>query len=148
MSQEIERKFLVSGEFKSYSSSHSHIIQGYLSTHPQRTVRVRIRDDRAFITVKGANAEGSFSHFEWEKEISVDEAKSLLELCEPGIIDKLRYLVPVGEHIYEVDEFHGAREGLAIAEIELSSEDEAFEKPDWLGSEVTGNPNYYNSALI
>ncbi|MDR0544633.1 MAG: CYTH domain-containing protein [Odoribacteraceae bacterium] len=144
MSQEIERKFLVRGEFKSRAFHAARVAQGYLSSAPARTVRVRVMDDRGFITVKG---EGAISRFEWEKEIPVGEARELLALCEPGIIEKTRYRVQVGRHVFEVDEFRGAREGLIVAEVELAAEDEPFERPEWLGEEVTGNPAYYNAAL-
>lgn len=145
---EIERKFLVAGDYKSSAISSLHISQGYLASSPMSTVRVRIYGDKGFLTVKGKTGESGMSRFEWEKEISVDEACELMALCGPELIDKTRYLVPVGGHVYEVDEFHGANEGLVVAEIELSSEDEPFEKPSWLGEEVTGDRKYYNSALL
>ena len=147
MPQEIERKFLVKSDFKPYSESSIRIKQGYLSSVPERIVRIRIAGDNAFITVKGITNDSGMSRFEWEKKISVDEAQDLLRLCEPGIIDKYRYLVKAGDFTFEVDEFYGENLGLVIAEIELSSEDDLFEKPDWLGEEVTGNKNYYNSRL-
>lgn len=147
MGQEIERKFLVRGEFKSSARKAMRISQGYLSSVPERTVRVRVRDNQGFITVKGKSDIRGVSRFEWEKEISVDDAFALLGLCEPGVIDKTRYLVDYAGHTFEVDEFYGDNEGLVMAEIELSCEDEAFEKPDWLGDEVTGDSRYYNAAL-
>lgn len=147
MGQEIERKFLVRGEFKSSARKAMRISQGYLSSVPERTVRVRVRDNQGFITVKGKSDIHGVSRFEWEKEISVDDAVALLWLCEPGVIDKTRYLVDYAGHTFEVDEFYGDNEGLVMAEIELSREDEAFEKPDWLGDEVTGDSRYYNAAL-
>ncbi len=148
MGQEIERKFLLNGDFKSDAFKAIRIIQGYLCSAPERTVRVRIKGDKAFITVKGIGNASGVSRFEWEKEICVEDAKALLEICEPGVIDKTRHLVKAdGEHIYEVDEFYGDNEGLTVAEIELSSEDEPFEKPSWLGREVTGDQRYYNSYL-
>lgn len=147
MGQEIERKFLVRGEFKSSARKAMRISQGYLSSVPERTVRVRVRDNQGFITVKGKSDIRGVSRFEWEKEISVDDALALLGLCEPGVIDKTRYLVDYAGHTFEVDEFYGDNEGLVMAEIELSCEDEAFEKPDWLGGEVTGDSRYYNAAL-
>lgn len=147
MGQEIERKFLVRGEFKSSARKAMRISQGYLSSVPERTVRVRVRDNQGFITVKGKGDIHGVSRFEWEKEISVDDAVALLRLCEPGVIDKTRYLVDYAGHTFEVDEFYGDNEGLVMAEIELSREDEAFEKPDWLGDEVTGDSRYYNAAL-
>lgn len=148
MAQEIERKFLVKGDYKSLATSSVRITQGYLSSIPERTVRVRIKGDSGYITVKGAGDAGGISRFEWEKQIPVAEVEDLLKICEPGVIDKTRYLIPVGRHIYEVDEFHGDNEGLVIAEIELSFADEAFDKPQWLGEEVTGNPNFYNAMLV
>jgi len=144
--REIERKFLVAGDFRSEVSGASHIIQGFLSSAPGRTVRVRLRDDRGFLTVKGP-AKG-LTRFEWEKEIPGAEAELLLRLCEPGVIDKTRYLVPAPDgHVWEVDEFHGDNEGLVVAEVELGTEDEAFVRPAWLGGEVTGDRRYYNSSL-
>lgn len=146
---EIERKFLVIGDYKSESYAHERVIQGYMASNTKgRSVRIRIKGDKGFITIKGAASKSGISRFEWEKEISVEDAEKLLQLCEPGRIDKTRYLVKVGEHIFEVDEFHGENEGLVIAEIELQSEDEKFMKPSWLGKEVTGNAYYYNSGLI
>ena len=144
---EIERKFLVAGDYKAFAKSAHHIVQGYICRDPQRTVRIRIRDDRGYITVKGITSDDGTSRFEWEKEIPSDDARALLNLCLPGVIDKTRYLVEVGKHLFEIDEFHGAHEGLVLAEIELRSSDEYFEKPDWLGQEVTGDPRYYNSNL-
>ena len=144
---EIERKFLVTGDYKSAAKSRYHIVQGYLCRDPQRTVRVRIRDDRGFITIKGVGTDDGTSRFEWEKEIPQNEARTLLNLCLPGIIDKTRYLVDVDGHTFEVDEFHGKQQGLTLAEIELNSPDEAFTKPAWLGREVTGEPQYYNSNM-
>jgi adenylate cyclase len=147
MPQEIERKFIVSGNFKPFVSQSIRITQGYLSSVPERTVRVRVKGNKGYITVKGIAGNGGISRFEWEKEISLSEAQELMEICESGIIDKTRHRIPVGNHTFEVDEFHGENEGLIIAEIELDSEDEAFEKPSWLGREVTGDVNYYNSTL-
>lgn len=146
--REIERKFLVAGDFRGEVSGASRIKQGFLSSVPGRTVRVRVRGDKGYLTVKGP-AQG-LTRFEWEKEIPAEEAELLLRLCEPGMIDKTRYLVPStdGRHTWEVDEFHGDNEGLVVAEIELSSEDETFERPAWLGAEVTGDRRYYNSCLI
>ena len=148
MGQEIERKFLVSGEFKPFAKRVVRIVQGYLSSVAERTVRIRVKGDEGFITVKGLGSESGASRFEWEKEIPVSDALELMKLCEPGVIDKTRYLVDVGGHTYEVDEFYGDNEGLTVAEIELSSEDEAFIKPEWLGEEVTGDVKYYNSMLM
>ena len=148
MGKEIERKFLVKGEFKSDAKKETRITQGYLSSIPERTVRVRVKGDNGFITIKGIGSESGASRYEWEKEISVDEVKDLLKICEPGVIDKTRFLVDSGNHTFEVDEFHGENNGLVVAEIELASETESFEKPEWLGEEVTGNTKYYNSMLI
>lgn len=149
MPLEIERKFLVQGDFKSQAESSVRIVQGYLSSNPERSVRIRIKGGKAFITVKGKGNESGMTRFEWEKEINVGEAENLLKLCEPGKIEKVRYFIPVNDNLqFEVDEFHGDNEGLIIAEIELKSEDELFEKPNWLGKEVTGNAKYYNSALV
>ncbi|MBR5103325.1 MAG: CYTH domain-containing protein [Bacteroidales bacterium] len=148
MPQEIERKFLVGGDFKPFARKAIRITQGYLCSVPERTVRVRIKGDRGFITIKGIGSASGASRYEWEKEIPVAEALELLHICEPGVIDKTRYLVEVGEHTYEVDEFYGDNEGLTLAEVELTSEDEVFEKPEWLGKEVTGDVKYYNSMLM
>jgi adenylate cyclase len=145
---EIERKFLTtSDEFKSVAFKQNRIVQGYLSTVPERTIRVRIKDEKGFLTIKGISNESGLSRFEWEKEIPILEADALLKICEKGVIDKTRYEVKVGNHIFEIDEFHGENKGLIIAEIELSSEDEVFEKPNWLGKEVTNDSRYYNSYL-
>jgi adenylate cyclase len=148
MAQEIERKFLLaSTDFKKAAFKKTRITQGYLSSVPERTVRVRIKGTSGYITIKGKGNESGASRFEWEKEIPVAEVEQLLEICEQGVIDKTRYEVKVGDHVFEVDEFYGDNEGLMMAEIELSSEDESFIKPDWLGKEVTGDARYYNSAL-
>ena len=149
MAQEIERKFLVCGDFKTEAYRSTRIIQGYLSSQPGRIVRVRVKGNKGYITIKGRTNATGVSRFEWEKEIAVDEALSLLELAEPGIIDKTRYLVKNTDdrHVWEVDEFHGDNEGLVMAEIELAAEDEPFDRPNWLGKEVTGDPRYYNSML-
>lgn len=147
MSKEIERKFLVRGDFKSQAFRSERIMQGYLSSAPERTVRVRIKGNEGFITIKGLSNASGLTRYEWEKEIPVDEARELLQLSEPGMIDKTRYLVQVGNHVFEIDEFYGENEGLILAEIELQSEDEPFEKPEWLGKEVTGDPRYYNAML-
>lgn len=147
MPKEIERKFLVSGEFRQDSPESYRIMQGYICSDPDRTVRVRVRGDKGFLTIKGRGSEDGLSRYEWEKEIPVTEAAELMALCGSGVIDKTRYLVPFGKHTYEVDVFHGANEGLVLAEIELSDEQESFEKPSWLGEEVTGDVRYYNSML-
>ena len=146
---EIERKFLVlNQEFKKEAFKKERIVQGFLSSVPERTVRVRLIADAGFLTVKGIGNESGTTRFEWEREISRQEAESLLEICEPGIIDKERYFVELGGHIFEIDEFALDNEGLVMAEIELKHEDDLFEKPDWLGQEVTGQKQYYNSNLI
>ncbi|WP_396178172.1 CYTH domain-containing protein [Flavobacterium sp.] len=146
--QEIERKFLVRNDlFKFLAAAKKNIAQGYLNTNPERTVRIRIANEKAFLTIKGIGNESGMTRFEWEKEIPLDEAKSLLLLCEKGVIEKTRYEIPVGNHLYEVDEFYGENQGLIVAEIELTAENEAFEKPDWLGIEVTNNERYYNAYL-
>ena len=144
---EIERKFLVEGDYKAHAISHTHIAQGYLCADGKRTVRVRLRDDRGYLTVKGPSLDGGLSRFEWEKEITADEARLLLALCLPGAVEKVRWLVPAGELTYEVDEFLGANTGLTVAEIELPAIDAPFERPEWLGREVTGHRRYYNAAL-
>ena len=145
---EIERKFLVKDDsFKTAAFAKNHIAQGYLSSVPERTVRVRIKGDKGFLTIKGASNEAGLSRFEWEKEIPVAEAEALLLLCEKGVINKTRFEIKQGDHVFEVDEFYGENEGLIVAEIELNSETETFEKPNWLGNEVTGNNRYYNSYL-
>jgi adenylate cyclase len=149
MGKEIERKFLVKGDFKSQVTKETRIIQGYLSSVPERTVRVRIKGDKGFLTIKGIGNETGASRFEWEKEIPVPETDELLKICEPGVIDKTRFIVPEQDGLkFEVDEFYGDNEGLTVAEIELPSEDHPFKKPDWLGEEVTGDVRYYNSMLM
>lgn len=148
MAQEIERKFLVKDDgYKQMSSSFSHIVQGYICRTSGRTVRVRMRGDKAYLTIKGPSPDGGLSRYEWEHEISGREALELMRLCESGVIDKVRYLVPYGGHTFEVDEFFGENEGLVLAEIELDSVDEKFECPPFLGKEVTGDRRYYNSSL-
>ncbi|QUB70633.1 CYTH domain-containing protein [Prevotella multiformis] len=144
---EIERKFLVHKRmgWKRLASSCSHIQQGYFAA--VNTVRIRIRDDKGYLTIKGPSRDGGLSRYEFEKEITLEEARQLMQLCEPGVIDKHRYLVPFGGHIFEVDEFHGDNDGLVMAEVELGSEEEAFEKPDFIGTEVTGNRHFYNSYM-
>ena len=148
MAQEIERKFLVKGDFKASAFKETRITQAYLSSVPERTVRVRIKGDKGFLTIKGIGNASGASRYEWEREIPVNEVKELLELCEPGALDKTRYLVKSGDHTFEVDEFYGENEGLTVAEVELGSEDEEFIKPDWLGEEVTGDVRYFNSMLM
>ena len=145
---EIERKFLVTSDvFKKESFAQNRIKQGYLSSIPERTVRVRIKGNKGFLTIKGLSNDSGLSRFEWEKEIPVEEAEKLLLLCEAGVIDKTRFEVKTAKHIVEIDEFYGDNEGLIMAEIELESETESFEKPIWLGEEVTNDKRYYNSYL-
>lgn len=148
MACEIERKFLVKGEYKSRAYAQSRIVQGYICSARGRTVRVRIRDAKGYLTIKGAADAAGLSRYEWEKEIPLAEAQELMKLCEPGVIDKTRYLVRCGKHVFEVDEFYGDNEGLVVAEVELASADEDFEKPDFIGREVTGDVRYYNSQLM
>ncbi|MET2984267.1 CYTH domain-containing protein [Aureibaculum conchae] len=149
MTLEIERKFLVNSDaFKKEAFKNKKIIQGFLSSVPERTVRVRIIGEKGFLTVKGLGNTSGTTRYEWEKEISLRDATDLLKICEPGVIDKTRYYVKSGDHTFEVDEFYGENKGLIIAEIELLSEDESHEKPNWLGQEVTGITKYYNSSLI
>lgn len=148
MAQEIERKFLVRGEYQSQAFSQSRITQGYISSVRGRTVRIRIRDDKGYLTIKGASNVSGTSRYEWERELPLSEAEELMKLCEPGVIDKTRYLIHSGEHVFEVDEFYGENEGLVVAEVELGSEDEVYVKPDFIGEEVTGDVRYYNSQLM
>lgn len=146
---EIERKFLVAHghAYRDVATSCSHIRQGYIPCE-SATVRIRIRDDRAYLTIKSHSNREGISRYEFEKEILVDEAQHLLLLCRGGLIDKHRYLVPSGKHTFEVDEFHGDNDGLVMAEVELASENEPFEKPHFIGPEVTGNRHFYNSQLL
>ena len=145
---EIERKYLVtSNAYREESYAREEIIQGFLNTHPDRTVRVRLSGEKGFITVKGRTDEEGVTRFEWEREIPGEEARALLEICEPGVIQKIRYLVQSGEHLVEVDEFRGENEGLVVAEIEIKDVNESIIKPSWVGKEVTGDPKYYNSQL-
>lgn len=148
MSYEIERKFLVKNtDFIQEAKSKYYIVQAFLNSTPERTVRIRIKDDLAFLTIKGkSNVEGT-TRAEWEYEIPVVDAQAMLKLCEPGSIEKYRYIIPIGEHEFEVDVFEGENSGLIVAEVELESADEVFEKPNWLGEEVTGDVRYYNSNL-
>ena len=148
MAIEIERKFIVTNDsYKALAFKSDRIAQGYLCREGGNSARVRVRGDKGFITIKGPSLDGGLSRFEWEKEIPVDEALELLKLCHDGIIDKIRHLVKCGEHIFEVDEFFGDNKGLVIAEVELGGTDEQFEKPDFIGQEVTGDKRYYNSRL-
>ena len=148
MAQEIERKFLVLDDsFKHEAFSKSHIQQGYICSERGRTVRVRIRDDRAYLAIKGPSENGGLSRYEFEREIPLEDARQMMQFCEPGIIDKTRWLVKSGKHTFEVDEFFGDNEGLVVAEVELAYEDEPYEKPHFIGKEVTGDRRYYNSQL-
>lgn len=147
---EIERKFLVHKAGRRYAAeafSHSRIRQGYICSAKGRTVRVRMRDNRAFLTIKGPSDAGGTSRYEFEKEITVDEALHLFDICEPKQIDKTRFLVRSGKHVFEIDEFYGDNAGLVMAEVELESEDEPFTKPDFIADEVTGDRRFYNSCL-
>lgn len=145
---EIERKFLVKDDsYKETALTKNHIAQGYLNSEPARTVRVRIKNGKGYLTVKGISNKTGLSRFEWEKEIPISDAEDLLLLCENGSIDKTRYEVKMGKHLFEIDEFHGENQGLVVAEVELSFEGEIYEKPEWLDKEVTGDSRYYNSYL-
>lgn len=149
MAQEIERKFLVTGnDYKFFVQREQYILQGYLSSVPERTVRVRITGEVGFLTIKGLGNNTGVSRFEWEQPIHLKDARELIKLCEPGIIEKVRHEIIEGEKIIFIDEFFGNNEGLLIAEIELKDENESFEKPSWLGKEVTGDTRYYNAMLI
>ncbi len=148
MTIEIERKFLVkNSSYKIDSYKSSLIKQGFLNSNKRRVVRIRVIDAKGFITIKGISSKDGTSRFEWEKEIPIKEAEELLKLCENGVIEKIRFFIKKGNHVYEVDEFKNKNDGLIIAEIELNSVDDLFEKPSWLGTEVTGNTKYYNSEL-
>lgn len=149
MAQEIERKFLVKGDgYKAVAFDHSRITQGYIVSGGGRSVRVRIRGDRGYLTIKGASNDGGLSRYEFETEVPLEDAREMMTLCEPGVIDKTRWLVKAADgHVFEVDEFYGDNEGLVMAEVELQSADEAFEKPDFIGKEVTGDRRFYNSHL-
>lgn len=146
---EIERKFLVKrgGDFKQAAASVSHIVQGYIPADGA-TVRVRVRDRKAYLTIKGKSRDNGLSRYEFEKEITLDEAHSLLQLCRGGVIEKDRYLVPCGPHTFEVDAFQGENDGLVMAEVELSCADEPFSRPDFLGPEVTGDARFYNKHML
>lgn len=147
---EIERKYLVtSNSYKQMAVARYHICQGYISREKTGTVRIRITDDKAFLTIKGKPAAGHFARYEWEKEIDVQEAKELMQLCQGTIIDKTRWIIPAKEEglKWEVDEFHGKHEGLTLAEIELTSEEQEVEKPDFVGEDVTSDPRYYNANM-
>lgn len=148
MSYEIERKFLVHSEvFIQQAASKEYIVQAFLNRSPERTVRIRIKDEKAFLTVKGISNKEGTTRKEWEYEIPLIDAKEMLKICVPGVIEKWRYLVPIGNHTFEVDVFEGENQGLVVVEVELKDEDESYPIPDWLGEEVTGNKAYYNSYL-
>lgn len=145
---EIERKFLVKNlDFITLATTKNRIVQGYLNSTPERTVRLRIKGNKGYLTIKGISNESGTTRMEWEKEIDLQDAEELLKLCEKGVIDKIRYEIPFGDHIYEVDIFNGDNEGLIMAEIELQTEDETFKKPYWLGKEITSDKRYYNAYL-
>ena len=145
---EIERKFLVlSDQFQKEANKQTYMIQAFLSSHPNRVVRIRLEGNRGSLVVKGRTSDDGTTRFEWETELTGEEAKALLELCEPGIIEKTRYEVTFKGHVFEVDVFHGENEGLILAELELPSKETPFERPIWLGKEVTGETKYYNSQL-
>ena len=145
---EVERKFMVRGNsYRQLAYASDRIKQGYICSGHGRTVRVRLRGGRGYLTIKGPSLDGGLSRYEFEKEIAPDEAEQLFRLCEPGIIDKTRYLVKSGQHTFEVDEFYGENEGLVMAEVELSAPDEPYEKPAFIGKEVTGDRRFYNSHL-
>ena len=145
---EIERKYLVINDsYKEKAYDHSRIQQGYISNDNGKVVRVRIRDNQAYITIKGPTSEGGLKCLEIEKEITLDEGKLLMEICELGLIDKERWLVYYQGHTFEIDEFFGDNEGLVMAEVELSSEEEWVELPEFIGKEVTGNKRYFNNQL-
>ena len=148
MGKEIERKFLVKGPFRHLAVREINVIQTYLSIDEQKVIRLRIADEKAYLTIKGRAVENSISHGEWEFQIPVQDCLEMMKVCLPGKIVKTRYLVPEGQHIFEVDIFHDKNEGLIIAELELQSETEQFVRPSWLGDEVTGSPEYYNASLI
>ncbi len=147
MNMEIERKFLVAGDFSADVYACRRIVQGYICTDPGKTVRVRIQDQDGFLTIKGPSDGEGMSRYEFEQAIPLEDTERLLLLCEPGVIDKVRHLARVGNHVWEIDVFHGANEGLVLAEIELGAEDESFAMPVWAGKEVTGDRRYYNSML-
>lgn len=148
MAIEIERKFLVTDDsYKTLAYHSDRIAQGYICREGGNSARVRVRGDKGYITIKGPSRDGGLSRYEWEKEIPVQEAWELMRLCNGATIDKTRYLVRCGAHTFEIDEFHGDNEGLVVAEVELSNVDELFEKPGFIGKEVTGDKRYYNSSL-
>lgn len=149
MNQEIERKYLVTSDcYKAMAVARYHIIQGYISREKTGTVRIRITDDKAYLTIKGKPTAGHFARYEWEKEIDITDARELLQLSQGNLIDKTRWIVPAGERLkWEVDEFHGKHQGLVVAEIELEDEEQVIEKPSFIGEEVTDDPRYYNANM-
>lgn len=147
MKKEIERKFLIKGDFMPHVTSQTYIEQGYVAKSDDLTLRIRTRDEQGYLTIKGRSNAAGMSRLEWEYEIPVEQARELLAFSK-GTIKKHRYLVPVGRHTFEVDRFYGENEGLIIAEVELESEDEQYPRPEWLGEEVTGDRRYYNSQLL
>ena len=148
MAFEIERKFLVKGDYKDSVTKSDHIVQGYIATLGPKTVRIRIRGDKGYITIKGKSNATGVSRFEWEKEIPLGDAVQLMDLCDGGVVEKVRHLVPFAGHTFEIDEFLGDNSGLTVAEVELRSEDEVFDRPSWLGEEVTQDRRYRNSNLL
>ena len=148
MATETERKFLVKSAFKHLSVEKKEISQSYISIDPDKTIRIRVESEKAFLNIKSRIKEKSITRNEWEFQIPLNDGIEMMKICIPGKIIKTRYLIPTGKHVFEVDVFHDKNEGLVIAEIELSHEDESFEKPEWLGEEVTGMPQYYNANLI
>ena len=148
MATETERKFLVKNEFRHLAVREIKITQAYLSIDPQKTIRIRLADSKAFLTVKSRPQKNTITRNEWEVMIPLIDAREMMSICLPGRVVKTRYLVPSGIHTFEIDVFHEKNEGLIVAEIELNSDDESFDKPDWLGDEVTGMPQYYNANLI
>ena len=148
MAFEIERKFLVKGDYKDSVTKSDHRVQGYIATLGPKTVRIRIRGDKGYITIKGKSNATGVSRFEWEKEIPLGDAVQLMDLCDGGVVEKVRHLVPFAGHTFEVDEFLGDNSGLTVAEVELRSEDEVFDRPSWLGEEVTQDRRYRNSNLL
>ncbi len=147
MGIEIERKFLVKGDFSSDVKRTERIVQAYLCSSPERTVRVRIKGDQGFLTIKGASDKNGFARSEFEYPIPAGDAEEILRLCPSGRIDKIRHYIDYKGHTFEVDVFSGKHEGLTLAELELSAEDEQYEKPGWLGEEVTGDLRYYNAIM-
>jgi adenylate cyclase len=148
MATETERKFLIKSEFQHLAVKEIKIVQAYLSIDPDKTIRLRIADQTAYLTIKSRPLENSITRNEWEFQIPFIDASEMMSICLPGRIVKTRYLIPSGKHTFEVDVFHEKNEGLIIAEIELNSDDEPFIKPSWLGEEITGMPQYYNANLI